>query len=105
LAALARTAAQAQPWPTSPPPTDDPLMAAYLERRANLVRVQPARTGSLAAPEDLARELHLRLAARDRAEPVIKAVALLYRMAFNLMLDRAGADPVIDSELLAAGRR
>ena len=73
----------------APSLTDDPLLAVYLERRANLVRFLAARAGSLAAAEDLAQELYLRLAARDRAEPVTNAVAMLYRMAFNLMLDRA----------------
>ncbi|MFI4965451.1 MAG: sigma-70 family RNA polymerase sigma factor [Caulobacterales bacterium] len=68
---------------------DDPLLAAYLERRASLVRFLAARAGSLAAAEDLAQELYLKLAARDRAEPVGAPVALLYRMALNLMLDRA----------------
>jgi RNA polymerase sigma factor (sigma-70 family) len=53
------------------------------------VRFLAARAGSLAVAEDLAQELYLRLAARDRTEPVTNAVALLYRMAFNLMLDRA----------------
>jgi RNA polymerase sigma factor (sigma-70 family) len=73
----------------APSLTDDPLLAVYLERRANLVRFLAARAGSLAVAEDLAQELYLRLAARDRAEPVTNAVAMLYRMAFNLMLDRA----------------
>lgn len=73
-----------------PSSTDnDPLLAAYLERRTNLVRFLAARTGSMAAAEDVAQELYLKLAARDRAEPVESPVALLYRMALNLMLDRA----------------
>ena len=77
------------PRPPAPPPGDDPLLAAYRERRANLVRFLAARAGSLAVAEDLAQELYLRLAGRDRAERVENPVALLYRIAINLMLDRA----------------
>lgn len=69
--------------------SDDPLLAAYLEKRANLVRFLAARSGSLAAAEDLAQELYLKLAARDRGQDVGNPTALLYRMALNLMLDRA----------------
>jgi len=69
---------------------DDPLLAAYLERRANLVRFLAARAGSLAAAEDIAQELYLKLAGRERGgEDVANPLALLYRMALNLMLDRA----------------
>jgi len=67
----------------------DPLLAEYLRRRDNLVRFLAARAGSTAAAEDLAQELYLRLVARDRAAEVSNAAALLYRMAINLMLDRA----------------
>jgi RNA polymerase sigma factor (sigma-70 family) len=73
----------------APPDADDPLLAAYLERRANLVRFLAARAGSLAAAEDLAQDLYLKLAARDRGEAVGNPAAMLYRMALNLMLDRA----------------
>jgi RNA polymerase sigma factor (sigma-70 family) len=68
---------------------DDPLLALYLERRANLVRFLAARAGSLAAAEDLTQELYLKLTTRDRSEEVGNPTALLYRMALNLMLDRA----------------
>lgn len=74
---------------------DDPLMAAYLQRRANLVRFLAARAGSLAVAEDLAQELYLKLAGRTLSterrggEEVGNPAALLYRMALNLMLDRA----------------
>ena len=67
----------------------DPLLDAYLERRANLVRFLAARTGSPAAAEDLAQELYLKLAARDPEVATESPTALLYRMALNLMLDRA----------------
>nr|MEA2798661.1 hypothetical protein [Phenylobacterium sp.] len=78
--------------PTSPmnnAPDDDPLLVAYLERRGNLVRFLAARAGSLAAAEDLAQELYLRIAGRDRAAEVGAPAAMLYRMALNLMFDRA----------------
>ena len=75
--------------PDSSATDTDPLLAAYLERRTNLVRFLAARAGSLAAAEDLAQDLYLKLSARDRTEPVENPTALLYRMALNLMLDRA----------------
>lgn len=73
--------------PSSPSP--DPLLVAYLERRANLVRFFAARTGSAAAAEDLAQELYLKIAHRDPTETADSPVALIYRIATNLMLDRA----------------
>ena len=69
----------------------DPLLQAYFEKRANLVRFFTARTGSAAVAEDLAQDLYLKLAAggaREAANPA----ALLYRIAANLMLDRARAE-------------
>ena len=69
----------------------DPLLAAYLERRANLVRFLAARAGSLAVAEDLAQELYLKIAGRDPRDEVGNPTALLYRMALNLMLDRGEA--------------
>lgn len=68
---------------------EDPLLAAYLERRASLVRFLAARAGSLAAAEDIAQDLYLKIVARDRAAEVGAPAAMLYRMALNLMLDRA----------------
>ena len=79
--------------PADPSPSaDDPLLAAYLQRRPNLVRFLAARTGSLAAAEDLAQELYLKLADRNPAEPVSNPPAMLYRIALNLLLDRARGD-------------
>jgi RNA polymerase sigma-70 factor (ECF subfamily) len=75
-----------------PPPSPDPLLAVYLERRTNLVRFFAARSGSAATAEDLAQELYLKLAARDPAETAESPVALIYRIAMNLMLDRARGD-------------
>ena len=71
------------------PDEADPLLPEYLRRRDNIVRFLAARAGSMAAAEDLAQELYLRLAARDRDAAVGNPTALLYRMAVNLMLDRA----------------
>jgi len=68
---------------------DDPLLAEYLRRRGNLVRFLSARAGSTAAAEDIAQDLYVRLAARDRSAEVGNPAGLLYRMAINLMLDRA----------------
>ncbi|HEY0437082.1 MAG TPA: sigma-70 family RNA polymerase sigma factor [Phenylobacterium sp.] len=74
---------------TTPGAGDDPLLALYLERRPNLIRFLAARAGSMAAAEDLAQELYLKLAGRDRANEVENPQAMLYRMALNLMVDRA----------------
>lgn len=73
------------------PPTD-PLLEIYLERRANLVRYFTARTGSPALAEDLAQELYVKLAARDPEITAENPVALIYRIATNVMLDRARGD-------------
>ncbi|HEY8615963.1 RNA polymerase sigma factor [Phenylobacterium sp.] len=70
---------------------DDPLVAAYLARRANLVRFFAARVGSRAA-EDLVQDLYLKVAGRSEGDAADNPTALLYRMAFNLMLDRARGD-------------
>lgn len=67
----------------------DPLLEIYLERRANLVRYFAARTGSTAVAEDLAQELYVKLAGRDPAVTAENPVALIYRIATNVMLDRA----------------
>ncbi|WP_240609469.1 sigma-70 family RNA polymerase sigma factor [Phenylobacterium deserti] len=72
-----------------PPDGGDALLHAYFERRANLVRFFAARTGSLAAAEDLAQDLYLKVAGREAEGEVQSPVAMLYRMATNLLLDRA----------------
>jgi RNA polymerase sigma-70 factor (ECF subfamily) len=72
----------------APTPTD-PLVEIYLERRANLVRYFAARSGSLAVAEDLAQELYVKIATRDPAVTAENPVALIYRIAANVMLDRA----------------
>ncbi len=74
---------------TSTPFRDgDPLLAAYAERRANLLRFFGARTGARRA-EDLVQELYVKLATRPPGEAAENPVALLYRIATNLMLDEA----------------
>lgn len=65
------------------------LEAAYLERRAALVRYFASRTGSAADAEDLAQELFLKVMAAPDAEAVSNPGAYLFRQAFNLMLDKA----------------
>lgn len=67
----------------------DPLLEIYLERRVNLVRYFAARTGSPAVAEDLAQELYVKLVGRDPAVTAENPVALIYRIAHNVMLDRA----------------
>jgi RNA polymerase sigma factor (sigma-70 family) len=67
----------------------DPLLEIYLERRANLLRFFAARSGSPAAAEDLAQELYVKLATRDPAVTAENPIALIYRIATNVMLDRA----------------
>lgn len=67
----------------------DPLVEIYLDRRQNLVRFFAARTGSLAVAEDLAQELYVKIATRDTAVTAENPVALIYRIANNVMLDRA----------------
>jgi RNA polymerase sigma factor (sigma-70 family) len=68
---------------------DDGLLATYFEKRANLVRFFAARTGSLAAAEDLAQDLYVKLATVEQPIEAQNAVALIYRIATNLMLDEA----------------
>ena len=76
--------------PASRPGPSDPLLEIYLERRANLVRFFAARSGSMALAEDLAQELYIKIATRDREAAIIEnPVALIYRVATNVMLDRA----------------
>jgi RNA polymerase sigma-70 factor (ECF subfamily) len=75
--------------PPEPQAADDPLLAVYLEKRSTLIRFLAARAGSMAAAEDLAQELYLKLAGRDRAAEVGNPQAMLFRMALNLMVDRA----------------
>jgi RNA polymerase sigma-70 factor (ECF subfamily) len=71
------------------PGGEDVLLAAYMLRRANLIRFFAARAGSHAAAEDLAQELYLKLATRSEPIEAENPTALLYRIALNLLRDRA----------------
>jgi RNA polymerase sigma-70 factor (ECF subfamily) len=64
------------------------LEAAYLERRADLLRFFTMRLKSAAAAEDLVQEIYLRAAAADPKADVRNPLAYLYRLGSNLMLDR-----------------
>jgi RNA polymerase sigma factor (sigma-70 family) len=66
--------------------TVDPLMAAYLERREELVRYFRARLRSLEAAEDVVQDIGVKIA-RSPSEPIDNPSAYLYRMGANLMLD------------------
>lgn len=66
-----------------------PLIAAYLEHRAFLLRLLTARTGRAAEAEDIVQEMYERLAALpDGGETVENVPAFLNRMALNLAFDR-----------------
>ena len=75
--------------PGAPKAPTDPLLEIYLERRANLVRFFAARAGSQVIAEDLAQELYVKIATRDQEITTENPAALIYRIATNVMLDRA----------------
>ena len=64
-----------------------PLLEAFLEKRENLLLFLASRTRCMATAEDLTQELYLKIAALDAGSEVRAPVALLYRMAANLMVD------------------
>jgi RNA polymerase sigma-70 factor (ECF subfamily) len=64
------------------------LLAAYLERRDDLVRFFTMRLKSAAAGEDLVQDIYLRIASVDPGAHVHNAAGYLYRLGSNLMLDR-----------------
>lgn len=70
----------------------DQLLAAYLDKRGDLVRFLTARMGSSAAAEDVVQDLYVRLATIELTGPLENASAFLYRAAINLMLDRGRGD-------------
>lgn len=65
-----------------------PLLDAFLEKRESLLLFLAARTRSLSAAEDLVQDLYLKVASVDTDTDVRSPVALLYRMAANLMVDQ-----------------
>ncbi|MBU1375669.1 MAG: RNA polymerase sigma factor [Alphaproteobacteria bacterium] len=64
------------------------LLAAYLERREDLVRFFAMRLKSPAAGEDLVQDIYLRIAAVEPGVDVRNAAGYLYRLGSNLMLDK-----------------
>ena len=64
-----------------------PLARAYMERRADLVRVFTARLRSQARAEDLVQAMFEKVMAVPAQEHIGNPVAYLYRLGANLMLD------------------
>jgi len=64
-----------------------PLLDALIEKRESLLLFLAARTRCMATAEDLIQDLYLKVAAIDAEAEVRAPVALLYRMAANLMVD------------------
>ena len=67
---------------------DAALVALYLERRPNLVRLFAAKLGSAAAAEDLVQDIYLKLSTLKLSSAVHSPLALLHQIGSNLMLDR-----------------
>jgi RNA polymerase sigma factor (sigma-70 family) len=68
--------------------TQRALLAAYLQRRDELVRFFTRRLKSAAAAEDLVQDIYLRIAHADPGADVRNAGGYLYRLGSNLMLDK-----------------
>ena len=66
------------------------LVAAYMEKRTNLLRFFALRTSSSSEAEDIVQEIYLRIAALDDAS-VENPVGYLYRLGANVLLDRVRA--------------
>jgi RNA polymerase sigma factor (sigma-70 family) len=66
---------------------ENPLLAAFLEKRENLVLFLAARMRSAPEAEDLVQDLYLKVAAMAPDAEIRAPSALLYRMAANLMVD------------------
>lgn len=69
-----------------------PLLAAYLERRPELLRYFRIRLRSDEAAEELVQEIYLKIAQRSSQsvgdEAISNPAAYLFRLGSNLMLDR-----------------
>lgn len=65
----------------------NPLISAYLERRADLVRYFRARLRSEAAAEDLVQDIYLKISTVSDGD-IGNPGAYLFRLGTNLMLDR-----------------
>lgn len=68
-----------------------PLIAAYMRKRADLVRFFALRTGSAAGAEDVVQDLYLKISEMAPPVDLRNPEAFLYRVGTNLMLDRAKA--------------
>ncbi|MFI4963787.1 MAG: RNA polymerase sigma factor [Caulobacterales bacterium] len=64
-----------------------PLLAAYLERRADLVRYFRVRLRSEEAAEDLVQDVYLKICGLP-VDDIGNPAAYLFRLGTNLMLDR-----------------
>lgn len=64
------------------------MIAFYMERRGNLVRLFAAKLGSTAAAEDLVQDIYIKLTTLKLSAPAQNPMALLYQIGSNLMLDR-----------------
>ena len=73
--------------PSDRPADDSPLIRAFFEKRENLLLFLAARTRSMATAEDLVQDLYVKVATLEPDAGVRAPVALLYRMASNLMID------------------
>jgi RNA polymerase sigma-70 factor (ECF subfamily) len=73
--------------PSESPAADGPLLRTFLEKRENLLLFLAARTRSLSTAEDLVQDLYIRIAGLDPGADVRAPLALLYRMASNLLID------------------
>ncbi len=71
---------------------DRPLLAVFLQKRENLVLFLAARLRSMATAEDLVQDLYLKVAAMEPDAEIKAPVALLYRMAANLVVDHVRSD-------------
>lgn len=79
------------PLPQDHPRLEDldanPLLAAYLERREDLIRYFRVRLRSEEAARDLVQDIYLRISGRP-VEAIGNPAAYLYRLGSNLMLDQ-----------------
>jgi RNA polymerase sigma-70 factor (ECF subfamily) len=73
--------------PSESPAVDGPLLRTFLEKRENLLLFLAARTRSLSTAEDLVQDLYVKIAGLDPDADVRAPLALLYRMASNLLID------------------
>jgi RNA polymerase sigma-70 factor (ECF subfamily) len=64
------------------------LLAAYLERREDLLRFFTLRLRSASSAEDLVQDIYLRISAMPQDAEVRNPGGYLYRLGSNLMLDR-----------------